>query len=97
MTKKRDDENLSRFIIELFNYKRLIDFWNFGNKTMDVEGLKQELNQLSSGERHMANFFASVWLNDTETFHFDMLEAAKVLDYRSMIIVSNWINSPYFL
>ena len=85
-----------KFFAMLDNYQRLRKFWNYKSLSLDIEELKQELNQLSSGERHMAKFFASVWLNDSEQFHFDFISAVRVLDDFSIQLIKHWLDEPNF-
>ena len=85
-----------RFFTMLDSYQQIRKFWNPEKLSLDISELKQALNQLSSGERHMARFFASVWLNDSELFHFDFISAVRVLDKSSIQIITKWLEAPYF-
>ena len=87
-----------RFFGMLNNYQRISKFWSAETLTLDIKELQQELNQLSTGERHMAQFFASVWLNDSglELFEFDLISAVRVLDESSIQIISKWLKESFF-
>ncbi len=91
MTKEQHD-----FFAMLDNYQRISKFWNREKLSLDIPELKQELNQLSSGERHMANFFASVWLDESESFPFDILDSLKTTDSKAQSVILKWLIDPFF-
>lgn len=43
----------------------------------------------------MAKFFAGVWFGDNR-YSFDFIGAMKNLSPRSLQIIQNWINKPFF-
>ena len=82
-----------RFFKMLDTCPRLTDLWDRENQSMDVERFEKELGLMSSGEAHLARFFAGVWLGDNK-YGFDLLEAVHVLSDRTAI--SAWIENPFF-
>ena len=74
-------------------------YWNQERAEMDIQGLTSALGTLSSGERHLAQFYASVWLKHDvpEPLQFNLIEAAQVLDVPSMAKVIAWVRSPWWV
>lgn len=89
-------EDQQCFFAMLDNYQSICKFWNPRELSLDIPKLKQELNQLSTGERHMATFFASVWLGESSSFPFDVLDALKIIDPKSRNVVLKWLKKPFF-
>jgi len=49
-----------RFNAMLSEYPQLMPYWDFEQRTCDIEVLRSALDAMSSGEQHMARFFAAV-------------------------------------
>ena len=90
-------EPYSRFYA-LINTYGLGQYWDQVEHELDTKGLSRGLSTMSSGERHMARFFASVWLKYEvpDALRFDAVEAAQVLDARCLAIVGNWVRDPWW-
>lgn len=86
----------TRFFELLDNFDRLKHHWNKESRTFNPESFEQDLKVMSSGERYMAKFFASVWLNESESYPFDVLDAIKVIDLKSRKLVISWLAKPFF-
>lgn len=82
-----------RFFQMLDTCPRLANLWDRENRSMDIERFEKKLKLMSSGERHLAKFFAGVWLGENK-YDFDLLEAVHVLSDRK--IISDWIKNPFF-
>ena len=89
-------EEQQRFFNLLMPFHRFRHHWNQLDQSLDVESLEQDLKLMSSGEQHMAKFFASVWLGDSRIFAFDVLGAYRDLDPKSLNILRKWLKEPFF-
>jgi len=74
---------------------RLEGYWNFSDRSCDVERLRNDLSVLSRGEVIMAKFFLAVWSGQND-FGFDLIDAVKSLDSEHIDIVVRWLADPYF-
>ena len=70
-------------------------FWNDRNG-LDTKGLIDSLEFMSPGECHMARFFAGVWLGDDipTQLRFNLTQAMKTLDGRSINMIAGWMQKP---
>ena len=73
-------------------------YWDHASHELDMEGLSNAMGTMSSGERHLARFYASVWLKHhvPEELRFDLVEAVQVLDARSLDQIVQWVRSPWW-
>ena len=76
-------EEQTKFFEMLEPYTRFKYHWNKESRTFNQESFEQDLKVMSSGERHMAKFFVSVWLNESESYPFDVLDASESLILRA--------------
>ncbi|EBQ4001154.1 hypothetical protein [Enterobacter hormaechei] len=100
-------ENLSvnqeRFRELVSNYPTLYSLWDWESREIRLEAFKRALSVLSSGEYIMAIFFARVWLGKDEVnsynilnASFDFVHAAKALDNKSLLLISNFFKDPFW-
>ena len=89
-------EEQQRFFNMLMPFHRFRNHWNQLDQSLDIEGLEEDLKLMSSGERHIAKFFASIWLNDSERFPFDLMQAVRTLDNRFRQVIINWLEDPFY-
>lgn len=89
-------EEQQRFFNMLMPFHRFRHHWNQLDQSLDVQNLKQDLKLMNSGEQNMAKFFAYVWLGESKTFPFDVLDALSDLDSKSWNIVCGWLKEPFF-
>ena len=89
-------ENQIRFLTMLKPFHKLRHHWSPFDLSLDLDSFEQDLKLMSSGEKHLAKFFASIWLNDSERFPFDLIQAARTLDSRSMTVIINWLQDPFY-
>lgn len=82
-----------RFFKMLDKTPRIAGLWDRENRSLDVERFEKELRLMSSGESHLARFFAGIWLGENR-YDFDLIEAVHVLSDRK--IISDWIENPVF-
>jgi hypothetical protein len=82
-----------RFFKMLDTYPRIAGLWDRENRSLDIEHFEKELKLMSSGERHLAKFFAGIWFGDNR-YGFDPIEAVHALSDRG--VISNWIENPFF-
>lgn len=81
------------------HYPRIAELWDFEGRSLDLEALRGYLVVASSGEAHIAKFYASVWLGhnigEIEGFKpFDAIQAAKTLDPEHMRHLLRWLVKP---
>ncbi|WP_257292959.1 hypothetical protein [Endozoicomonas sp. ONNA1] len=89
-------EAQKKFFELLDQYPRFKHHWDKEKRTCDLESFDQDFKVMSSGERHMARFFISVWLNESETYPFNVLDAIRVIDDKSRKLVIVWLANPFF-
>ncbi len=89
-------EDQEKFFQVLNQFERFAHHWDQEGRTLNVDQFEQDLKLMSSGERHIAKFLASVWLNDNEHFPFNLMEAMYVLDYQYRQVIIDWITDPFY-
>jgi len=82
-----------RFFKMLDKCPRIAGLWDRDRRELDIERFEKEIRLMSSGEAHLARFFAGIWLNENR-YDFDLIEAVHVLSDRGLI--SDWIENPFF-
>lgn len=70
-------------------------YWTVKPADLNLQMVEASLQTLSTGEAHMLRFLAGIWLG-SNTYEFDLIEATKSLDERSLSFIQDWIKSPYF-
>ena len=85
----------TRFARMLADAPWLEQYWDFDRASCDVERLRTDMEGWSHGERILAQFFATVWCGEN-TFGFDFLEAASVLDPEFRALIARWIERPFW-
>ena len=63
---------------------------------MHINKFEDALGVMSSGERHMAKFFAAVWFNDNQKYGFDLVDAVASLDVAPRKLIIEWIAKPFW-
>lgn len=86
----------SRFFKMLDQVPRIRNLWNQAEREMHIEAFERELRVMSSGEVHIAKFFASVWLNNNKRYGFDIVDAIASLDTPEIKLIAEWINDPFW-
>lgn len=77
------------------NLPKLTSLWDWNEGSIKWDGVDQYLSVASHGEAIMCRFAVGVWRWKNER-HFDLIEAAQVLDAKSMAIVGEWAMKPWF-
>lgn len=85
-----------RFFNMLMPFHRFRHHWNQLDQSLDIESFEEDLGLMSSGEQHIAKFFASIWLKDNERFPFDLMKAVGTLDNRFKQIIIDWLKDPFY-
>lgn len=75
---------------------RISHFWNQTRHELNVAQFERELGVLSSGERQMALFFASIWFNNNSRYGFDIVDAAGRVDGHFLSIMQQWLSHPFW-
>jgi hypothetical protein len=89
-------EEQRRFVSLLERRPELLGFWDLQTRECDVDRLQSAMVGMSHGERILAAFFLAVWLGAEEGQHFNLMEAAAVLDASAFAVVREWVNDPFF-
>jgi len=84
-----------RFKELLAECPRLVGYWDFGDRSCDVERLRKDLSVLSSGEAIMAKFYLAVW-SGQDDLGFDLIDAVKSLDPEHLDVIVRWLAHPEF-
>ncbi len=89
-------EDQQKFFEMLEPFSRFKHHWNQINRTLDVDGFNQDLRLMSSGERHIAKFLASVWFGETDSYPFDLIDSTRVLNFENRKVIVKWLAAPFF-
>lgn len=84
-----------RFFADLAKVPRISGHWNKEKRELKVSAFEADIGVMSSGEAHLAKFFAGVWLGQNQ-YSFDAIEAAAALDAAEMELITTWMKSPYW-
>ncbi|MCM8854646.1 MAG: hypothetical protein LC541_18740 [Candidatus Thiodiazotropha sp.] len=84
-----------RFFVDLAKVPRIANHWDQDKQELRVDDFEADLGVMSSGEAHLARFFAGVWLGQNK-YQFDATEAAASLDTLEMELITSWMKQPYW-
>lgn len=73
----------------------LVSLWDWEEKSLLLDDVKNYLGSASHGEGVMCKFFTAVWLGKND-FKFDFFEAASSLDVHGRNIISDWLKDPFW-
>lgn len=76
----------------LQRYPRFVSYWDFDNRTCELEAVERDIGVMSSGEQIMLRFFVAVWLHDNGKF--DFIDAARSLDTPDRQVIIDWLSNP---
>lgn len=79
----------------LLNCPSVSPYWDFERCECDIPALKVRMKTMSHGERVLAQFFLAVWSGENQ-HGFDLIEATKILDADSLLLIEQWIAEPFF-
>ena len=88
-------ESQQRFFTLLEQYPKLLCYWDSKKCACDLNGLNNAYGIFSRGECVMAKFFVGLWRGQNE-HHFDLFEAASVLDEDNRSIILGWLKEPFW-
>jgi len=80
----------------LDQYPRLKHLWDRSKRKLNVDQFERELNLMSSGEAHIAKFFALVWFHDSTRYGFDLVSAISSIDKEDREMIADWIVNPFY-
>jgi len=86
---------MQRFFRLLQEAPFLEKFWDYDDRSTDLDALKEEMGAWSRGEIILAQFFAGLWVGNN-TLEFDMFQAAEVLDANNRRIIMTWFEDPFW-
>jgi len=78
----------------LDSYPRFMPYWDFDNRSVDLEAIDRDIGVMSHGEQLMLRFFIAVWVSETR--EFDFIDAVKTLDHDQLEVITNWLKDPVF-
>lgn len=79
----------------LDQYPRFGDYWDFSDRSVDLDAVNRDIGAMSSGEQLMLQFFVSVWCGNND-MSFDLFDAAKSLDDTDRLVIVDWLTNPLF-
>jgi len=85
-----------RFFEMIKKVPRITHLWDIERRRMDTKTFEAELGVMSSGEVHMAKFFASVWLHDNQKYGFDLVDAVAAIDPAHCQLIIEWTADPFY-
>ena len=91
--------SMDRFFVLLGQVPRIARLWNQEKRELDIELYEASLGVLSTGEAHMARFFASVWLGGsggTDLYSFNLVDAASSLEPEWRRLICDWLVDPFW-
>lgn len=95
LTAGRINQDKVRFFSALMRYPSLLQLWNLEKIELDVEAAEMYLRCCSAGEALLAKFFFMVWMGD-DRYGFNLIEAARKLDFKTLIMIAEWIEDPFW-
>lgn len=89
--------DIERFFLVVNQFDYLKPYWDQVNLEIRVDKIKEDLSLLSTGERMLLCFLASVWnWSVIDGLKFDVVVAMSILDGEHRQVVIDWINNPYW-
>ena len=83
-----------QFKVLLDRYPRFVPYWNFDDRSVDIDAIERDIGVMSHGEQLMLRFFIAVWVGETRDF--DFIDAVKTLDHEELQVIVNWLKDPVF-
>ena len=84
------------FFLMLERVPRICHLWDIEKKALNVELFEAKLGVMSSGEVHLAKFFASLWFHSNQRYGFDLVDAVSTLDGPERKLICKWIADPFW-
>ncbi len=88
--------NYDRFFAMVSCVPQIAKLWNPLTKQLNAEDFENALGVLSSGEVHMAKFFASVWFHHNHKYGFDLVDAVARVDIQHRQLIIDWVENPFY-
>lgn len=85
-----------RFFKMLEQVPRMRYLWDRQKAELLVDLFEIELGVMSSGEVHMAKFFAAIWFGDNKRYGFDLIDAVAFIDPPEKQLIINWMADPFW-
>lgn len=91
------DTDREKFYKVINQFDCLRSFWDQDNHQIRKNELIQAMGLMSSGEKRLACFMATVWFHsDRAEFPFSLVESMHILDGPHRQVIVDWINDPYW-
>ena len=84
-----------KFFKMLDRVPRISNLWD-KKSGLEIERFESQLCVMSSGEVHIAKFFASIWFNNNNRYGFDLVDAVASLDIPERKIITEWMCDPFW-
>lgn len=91
----RISQDKMRFFRALMRYPSLVQLWDLHKIELDIEAAEMYLKGCSAGEALIAKFFFMVWIGE-DKYGFNLIEATRKLDFKSLEIIAEWIIDPFW-
>lgn len=75
---------------------RIDHLWDREKNVLNIELFEKELGVMSSGEVHLAKFFASIWFHNNKRYGFDLVDALSTLDRSERDLIIDWVADPFW-
>lgn len=85
-----------RFYQMLDQVLRIDHLWDREKHELKVNLFEKELGIMSTGEVHLAKFFASLWFNNNKRYGFDLVDAVATLDSTERKLIIDWVANPFW-
>jgi len=76
------------------SYLRFVPYWEFDDRSVDLDAIERDIGMMSHWEQIMLRFFVALWVGETRDF--DFIDAVKTLDYDQLPVITNWLKVPVF-
>jgi len=87
--------SVESFFKMLDQVPRIKHLWDRDRRGLKVGLFEKELGVMSSGEVHLAKFFAAIWFGYNR-YGFDLVEAVSTLDDNERLLIVKWIANPFW-
>jgi len=85
-----------RFFQMLGRVPRVKNLWDEQKRELNIDSFESALGVMSTGEVHIAKFFASLWFHNNEKYGFDLVDAIASLDIPERNLIIEWMENPFW-
>jgi len=77
----------------LSKYPAFTAYWDFEDRSCDLDAIDKDIAALSHGEQIMLRFFVAIWLGENK-LNFDLIDATRTLDAGCLDDIRTWLTTP---